>query len=106
MENNFACNLMSGLSQFPFISIIVPVYNTEQYLERCFNSLQLQTLDNIEIVIIDDGSTDGSGVICDKYAKKDARFKVIHSDHGGPSAARNDGLDIAQAQYLTVLRGL
>ena len=64
MENNFACNLMSGLSQFPFISIIVPVYNTEQYLERCFNSLQLQTLDNIEIVIIDDGSTDGSGVRC------------------------------------------
>lgn len=88
------------LSQAPLISVIIPVYNTKNYLDKCFSSLQIQTLENIEVIVIDDGSTDGSGEICDKYAADDTRFRVIHREHGGPSLARNDGIDLAQADYI------
>ena len=71
------------------ISIIVPVYNMEQYLERCMNSIWQQTYKNLEIILVDDGSTDNSPKMCDDYAKKDSRIKVVHKENGGLSDARN-----------------
>ncbi len=82
------------------ISIIVPVYNTEQYLEKCLDSLINQTYNNIEILLIDDGSKDNSGKICDEYAKKDKRIKVIHQKNSGVSRARNNGLDNFTGNYV------
>ena len=76
----------------PTISIIVPVYNVECYLERCINSLINQTYKNIEIVLVDDGSTDKSGIICDGFRKQDGRVRVIHKKNGGLSDARNVGI--------------
>lgn len=83
------------------VSIIVPVYNTEKYLNRCIQSIQNQTYENLEIILIDDGSTDSSGKICDEFAKKDDRIIVIHKPNGGVSSARNKGLDIAKGEYIT-----
>jgi glycosyltransferase involved in cell wall biosynthesis len=82
------------------ISIIVPVYQVKEYVEECINSLLNQTYSDIEILLIDDGSTDGSGEICDRYAEKDRRVKVIHQANKGLSAARNKGLDNAKGQYI------
>ena len=84
----------------PLISIIVPVYNAEKYIQRCLDSLQQQTLQNIEMVIVDDGSTDGSGAICDEYARRDSRVRVFHKTNGGVSSARNLGLDQAQGEFV------
>ncbi len=84
----------------PLISIIVPVYNVEKYLSKCLDSLVNQTYKNIEIVCVDDGSTDSSGSICDEYAKKDARIKVIHKENGGLSDARNVGLETINGEYV------
>lgn len=82
------------------ISIIVPVYNVEQFLDDCIKSLLNQTYNNIEIILVDDGSTDSSSSICDKYAKKDDRIKVIHKVNGGLSSARNTGLDNVTGEYI------
>ena len=82
------------------ISIIVPVYNVENYLDRCMERLQNQTYGNLEIILVDDGSKDNSGALCDAYAKKDPRVKVLHKENGGVSSARNAGLDIAQGQFV------
>lgn len=82
-------------------SVIVPVYNAEKYLDMCLDSISSQTFRDFECIIIDDGSTDGSSAILDKYIKIDQRFKVIHQINMGPSAARNAGLDIAQGDYIT-----
>ena len=82
------------------ISIIIPIYNVEKYLERCINSIINQTYSNIEILLIDDGSTDSSPTICDNYQKKDNRIKVIHKQNGGLSDARNKGIEIATGEYL------
>lgn len=84
----------------PEISIIVPVYNVEKYIRRCIDSLMSQTFKNIEILLIDDGSQDSSGSICDEYALKDNRIKSIHKTNGGVSSARNVGLDNAQGTYI------
>lgn len=84
----------------PEISIIVPVYNIENYLENCIESILNQTFKDYELILVDDGSTDKSGEICDKYEKKDSRIKVIHKNNGGLSSARNVGLDIACGQYI------
>ena len=84
----------------PSISIIVPVYNVEPYLRRCVNSIINQTYKNLDIILVDDGSTDHSGEICDEYATKDNRIKVIHRENGGLSAARNTGLNIAKGEYV------
>lgn len=84
----------------PKISIIVPCYNVEKYLPQCLDSLTGQTLRDIEIIMVDDGSPDGSGAICDRYAGKDSRVKVIHKRNGGVSAARNDGLAAATGEYV------
>jgi glycosyltransferase involved in cell wall biosynthesis len=84
----------------PVISIIVPVYNVEQYVERCIESILVQTFQNFELILIDDGSTDGSGEICDAYSLKDTRIIVIHKINGGQSSARNEGLEIARGGYV------
>lgn len=82
------------------ISIIVPVYNVEKYIRRCIDSLITQTFKSIEILLIDDGSKDSSGAICDEYALKDGRIKAIHKKNGGVSSARNVGLDNATGAYI------
>lgn len=83
------------------ISIIVPVYNVAKYLARCLDSLQNQTFKDIEIICVDDGSTDNSGQILDKYAQNDSRIKVIHQTNGGLSCARNSGIKIANGRYIS-----
>lgn len=85
------------------ISIIVPVYKVEKYLENCILSLLNQTYENIEIILIDDGSPDNSGKICDEYAEKDERIKVIHGENAGVSVARNIGIENASGQYLAFI---
>ncbi len=85
----------------PLISVIVPVYNVEQYLHRCIDSILAQTYTNLEIILVDDGSPDRSGEICDAYAVQDSRVKAIHQENGGLSAARNAGLDICTGEYIT-----
>lgn len=84
----------------PLISVIVPVYGVEKYLSQCVQSLINQTYKNLEIILVDDGSLDNSGAICDELAKTDTRIKVIHRQNGGQSAARNDGLAIASGEML------
>lgn len=84
----------------PLISVIIPVYNTEKYLEACLNSIVNQTYRNLEIILIDDGSTDNSPNICDKYAEMDSRIKVIHKKNEGVSKARNTGLLYATGDYF------
>ncbi len=85
----------------PLISIIVPVYNTEKYLDKCIQSVLAQTYTNWELLLIDDGSTDSSGAICDKYAAEDSRIRVFHKENGGVSSARNLGLDNAKGEWIT-----
>lgn len=82
------------------ISIIVPVYNVEKYLNKCVESILAQTYDNLEIILVDDGSPDNCGNICDKYAKKDSRIVVLHKTNGGLSDARNKGINIAKGKYI------
>lgn len=84
----------------PKISIIVPVFNVEEYLPRCIDSILAQTFTDFELILVDDGSPDDCGAICDEYAKKDNRIIVIHKENGGVSAARNDGLSIAKGEYV------
>lgn len=81
-------------------SIIVPIYNAAKYLPQCLKSLIKQTETNFEVILVDDGSSDESPYICDKFAKIDTRFKVIHQQNGGVSAARNSGLKVAQGEWL------
>lgn len=87
----------------PLISIIVPVYKVEQYLERCIESIINQTYKNLEIILVDDGSPDSCGIICDEYSKKDKRIKVIHKENGGLSDARNKGIENATGKYITFI---
>ncbi|MBQ8163799.1 MAG: glycosyltransferase [Clostridia bacterium] len=85
------------------ISIIVPVYKVEKYLKECIDSILNQTYKNFELILIDDGSPDNSGKICDEYAEKDNRIKVIHKENGGVSSARNTGLDNTSGEYITFI---
>ena len=82
------------------ISVIVPIYKVENYLKKCLDSIVNQTYKNLEIILIDDGSPDNCGKICDEYAKKDERIKVIHKENEGVSIARNAGLKIASGDYI------
>ena len=82
------------------ISVIVPVYNVESYLEKCVDSIRNQTYKNLEIILVDDGATDNSGVLCDKIAKKDDRIKVYHKENGGLSDARNYGVKKATGEFI------
>ena len=88
-------------NQVPLVSIIVPVYNAEKYLNRCIDSILSQTMTDFELLLIDDGSKDESGCICDEYAEKDARVRVFHKPNGGVSSARNLGLDNAKGKWIT-----
>lgn len=83
------------------VSVIVPVYNVSEYLEECWNSIARQTYDNIEIILVDDGSTDGSGKLCDELSRKEYTTIVIHRENGGLAAARNSGLDVCSGEYIT-----
>ncbi len=85
---------------YPLISIVVPVYNASKYLDRCLKSILNQTYQNMEIILVDDGSTDGSGELCDEYKKLDPRFEVIHQENSGVSIARNKALEIARGEYI------
>lgn len=87
----------------PLISIIIPVYNAEKYLRQCFNSVLAQTYPDWECILVDDGSKDSSGDICDEYAQKDSRFKVYHKENGGVSSARNYGLQTANGELICFL---
>lgn len=82
------------------LSVIIPVYNVEKYLKKCISSVQNQTYKNLEIILVDDGSKDNSATICDDFAKRDNRVKVIHKANGGVSSARNAGLDVACGEYV------
>ena len=82
------------------ISISVPIYNAEKYLSHCIDCLINQTLKDIEIILVDDGSTDSSGSICDEYAEKDGRIKVVHKENGGSASARQSGFDVANGDYI------
>lgn len=85
----------------PLLSIIVPIYNTATFLNRCIDSILTQKYTHFELILIDDGSKDQSGKICDEYAQKDSRIVVIHKPNGGQSSARNAGLNIAKGDYIT-----
>lgn len=87
----------------PLISVIIPVYNVIEYLEQCLQSVQKQTYTNLEILLVDDGSSDGSERICDAYAEADSRFRVIHQKNAGASTARNRGMDEATGEFLAFL---
>lgn len=85
------------------ISVVVPVYNVKNYLERCLQAICNQTYQNLQIILVDDGATDGSGEICDRYAKQDSRIRVIHKKNGGTSSARNVGIKAATGKYIGFL---
>ena len=85
------------------ISIVIPVYNVEKYLEKCIKSIINQTYKNLEIIIVDDGSPDNCPKMCDEFARKDKRIKVIHKENGGLSDARNAGINIAKGKYITFI---
>lgn len=85
------------------LSVIVPVYNCNQYLNKCLDSIINSTYKNLEIILIDDGSKDGSGLICDEYAKKDNRISVYHKENGGQASARNFGLSKMSGGGMSLL---
>ncbi|WP_165799044.1 glycosyltransferase family 2 protein [Sphingobacterium corticibacter] len=90
-------------TQHPLVSVIVPIYNVEKYLAHCLEDILAQSYPNLQIILVNDGSKDSSGSICDDFAKKDARIKVIHQENAGVSAARNTGLDHANGMYISFI---
>lgn len=87
------------------ISVVVPIYNVEQYIDKCISSILNQSFTDLEIILVDDGSKDKSGEICDRYKSKDNRIKVIHKENGGLSSARNAGIEIATSEYIAFVDG-
>lgn len=85
----------------PKVSIIIPIYNTEKYLRKCLDSIVTQTFADFEAILVDDGSTDSSGIICDEYATNDSRFVVLHKQNEGVSSARNKGIELAKGEWIT-----
>lgn len=94
---------MNNADNRPIISIIVPVYQVKPYLAGCIESIINQTFSDWELILVDDGSTDGSGAICDEYASADSRIRVFHQENGGLSAARNTGLEHVKGKHITML---
>ena len=84
----------------PKVSIIVPIYNAEKYMKKCIDSILSQTLKNIEIILVNDGSSDNSANIADEYSRLDKRVRVIHQNNSGPSVARNTGISVARGEYI------
>lgn len=93
------------MKESPFVSVVVPVYNAEKYLPTCLESICNQTLRELEIIVVDDGSTDNSGRIADEYAARDGRIKVVHRRSGNPGATRNVGLELATGEYIGFIDG-
>ena len=93
------------MNENPKVSFIIPCYNVEPYIEKCINSITRQTISEIEIIPVDDGSPDGTGKILDRLAEKDPRIKVIHKENAGVSAARNSGLQLAIGDYIVFVDG-
>ncbi len=93
------------MTQMPLISLIIPAYNVEKYLDNCLGSVTAQTYGNLEIILVDDGSKDTSGAICDRWAERDDRIQVIHKKNGGLSSARNAGLDRAKGEFIMFVDG-
>ena len=88
------------MGESKLVSVIIPVYNVERYLKKCIDSILNQTYKNLEIILVDDGSTDCSSKICDEYAKNDTRILVIHKANGGQSEARNIGISESKGEYI------
>lgn len=93
------------MKEQPLVSVIVPVYKVEKYLEKCVETLRQQTLSDIEIILVDDGSPDGCPKMCDRFAEEDERIVVIHKENGGLSDARNAGIDASKGQFLLFVDG-
>ena len=93
------------MNQTPLLSVIVPVYRVERFLHKCVDSILAQTYQNLEIILVDDGSPDGCGPICDEYSARDSRVRVIHKKNGGLSDARNAGIELARGNYLAFVDG-
>ena len=93
------------MNEKPLISVIVPIYNVEEYINKSVRSIVNQTYENLEIILVDDGSSDGCPQICDKWAEQDKRIKVIHKQNGGLSDARNAGIDIMKGEYVSFVDG-
>jgi glycosyltransferase involved in cell wall biosynthesis len=91
------------MAEQPLVSIIIPVYNVEPYVAQCVDSVLAQTYPNLQVILVDDGSTDNSGKICDEYAKRDGRVRVFHTKNGGVSSARNHGLKHALGEYVLMV---
>lgn len=100
---NMKFNNVREVNMLPLISVIVPVYNVEEFLPRCMNSLLRQTYRNLEIILVDDGSTDNCSSLCDEFAKQDKRIKVIHKTNGGLSDARNAGMKVMTGEYVSFI---
>ena len=88
---------------YPLITVIIPIYKVEKYLPKCLDSVLAQTYSNLEIILVDDGSPDNCGAICDEYAARDSRIRVIHKENGGLSSARNSGIDICRGKYISFI---
>lgn len=95
--------MMVGRNLMDLVSVIVPVYNTQEFLEQCVDSILIQSHSRIEIILVDDGSTDASGNLCDNYSMMDPRVKVIHQENQGVSGARNVGIEVAKGKYVTFI---
>jgi len=100
-----ACIGGGNYSDYDKISVIIPIYKVENYIRRCVDSILSQTYDNIEVILVDDGSPDRCPEICDEYALKDSRVKVIHKQNGGQSSARNAGMEVAEGDYVSFIDG-
>ena len=87
----------------PLISVIVPAYNAEAFLDQCLESIVAQSYSHLEILVVDDGSTDGTGSLCDQWARRDERIRIIHQTNGGHSAARNAALDVMTGELVTMV---
>ena len=87
----------------PKVTIVMPVYKVEQYLPACIESVRAQTFTDWECILVDDGSPDGCGAICDEAARRDERFRVVHRENGGLSRARNSGMEVARGEYYVFL---
>lgn len=96
---------MKCLKNKELISVIVTAYNIKEYLPRCLDSLLAQTYSNLEIIVVDDGSTDGTGAVCEEYAARHGQISVIHKENGGPSSARNAGVAVAKGEYIGYVDG-
>ena len=105
MKGVFKSNMNITQNNLPLVSVVIPIYRIEAYMDKCISSVIQQTYQNLEIILVDDGSPDKCPQKCDEYAKKDARIKVIHKENGGLSDARNAGIDVFKGAYITFIDG-